>query len=388
MADEENCVEFTCACGYGTQRLHNLNRHRKSCNTDLMKTMYLSQIAELKTQNTELKTDKNQRDATIERLMLENCNLKEKLAAETARNQAQLNGFVSMAIQQHQPAVYTPPPQPTQIYAPPPPQKTTFSEPFLSVEAPVEQGASEGRQPLENITIEIVSAKPATEEKIPRPKQYLEELTPIDINEFTAIFNKDEPYNEKTQDGYSYITDDDLKTVYDGGRYDCDRHEYWLLDIIERVINGYGKPLTYRSFHSMKNTQTGHLVMAFYQNDDWVFDNDLFESKLLTCLRNMRNVINHRISDIEIPALAERNADNIKWNIKKDKESDEIKVETSWENDYTQTLRGISTAIQDTITNPYKIMIEVKKKFILDTDTIIKDIDDPTRKLKVNLEKK
>jgi hypothetical protein len=342
-----------------------------------IKTMYEDQLKQKDTQIAQLNIDINIVTAEL-------CSVKEKLAAETARNQAQLNGFVSMAIHQHQQPVYTPPPQPTQIYAPPPPPIAAAPPPpapLTITVAPVEEP---------NITIEIVSAKPATEDKIPRPKQYLEELNPIDINEFTAIFNKDEPYDEETQEGYSYITDDDLKTVYEGGRYDCDRHEYWLLDIIERVINGYGKPLTYRPFHSMKHTQTGHMVMAFYENDDWVFDNDLFESKLLTCLRNMRNVINLRVSDIEIPALAERNANNIKWNIRKDEKDPEsdIKVETTWENDYTQTLRGISTAIQDTITHPYKIMIEVKKKFILDTDTIIKDIADPTRKLKVNLEKK
>ena len=102
----------------------------------------------------------------------------------------------------------------------------------------------------------------------------------------------------------------------------------------------------------------------------------------------MRNVINIRINDIEVPQLALRNEDNIKWNVKKNKESDEILVETSWESEYTKSLRIIATAIQDTITNPYKIMVETKKKFILDTDTIRKDMDDPTHKLKVDLEKK
>jgi hypothetical protein len=344
--------------------------------------MYLSQIAELKTQNTELKTDKNQRDATIERLMLENCNLKEKLAAETARNQAQLNGFVSMALHQHQQPVYTPPPQPTQIYAPPPPPIVAAPPP----PAPLTIAVAPAKEP--NIQMEIVSAKPATEEKIPRPKQYLDELKPIDINYFTEAFKNDEDYDEQTQEGYRYLTEDDLKTTYEGGRYDSDRHEYWLLDIIERLINGYGEPLTYRSFHSIRDTKLNGYVMAFYENKEWIFDNELFESKFITCLRNMRTVINNRISDIEVPALAQRNAYNAGFNIKKDKDSDEILVETVWESEYTQLLRGISAEILDTITHPYKIMTEVKKKFILDTDTIIKDIHDPTRKLNVNLEKK
>jgi hypothetical protein len=96
---------YNCACGYATLRLHNLNRHRKMCSTDVMKTMYLSQIAELK-------ADKIQRDVTIERLNAELCNVKERLAAETARSQAQLHGFVSMALHQHPQPVYVPPPPP------------------------------------------------------------------------------------------------------------------------------------------------------------------------------------------------------------------------------------------------------------------------------------
>ena len=373
MADEENCVEFTCECGYVTRKFSNLNRHRMSCNTIIMKTiktMYEDQMKQKDTQIAQLNIE-------INRVTAELCSVKEKLAAETARNQAQLNGFVSMAIHQHQQPVYTPPP-PTQIYVPPPPP--------IAAATPPPPPQIQAEEP--NITIEIVSAKPATEEKIPRPKQYLDLLTPIDINDFTDVFKKDEDYNEETQEGYRYFIDNDFKTTYEGGSYDCDRHEYWLLDIFERVINGYGKPLTYRPFHSMKHTQTGNMVMAFYENDDWVFDNDQFESKFITCLRNMRNVINIRINDIEVPQLALRNEDNIKWNVKKNKESDEILVETSWESEYTKSLRIIATAIQDTITNPYKIMVETKKKFILDTDTIRKDMDDPTQKLKVDLEKK
>lgn len=375
MADKENCVEFTCECGYVTRKFSNLNRHRMSCNTIIMKTiktMYEDQMKQKDTQIAQLNIE-------INRVTAELCSVKEKLAAETARNQAQLNGFVSMAIHQQQQPVYTPPP-PTQIYVPPPPP--------IAAATPPPPPQIQAEEP--NITIEITSAKPATEKKIPRPKQYLDELDPLDINYFIAKFDEDEDYNEETQEGYRYFKDDDFKLAYEGGPYYYDRHEYWLLDIFERMINGYRKPLTHRSFHSIKNPQTGHLVMAFYENDDWVFDNDQFESKFIKCLRNMRNVINRRVNEIELPMIARINADNITFGVRKDKfdnESD-IVVLTSWENEETETLRDISTNIQDTITNPYKIMIEVKKKFILDTDTIIKNMDDPLRKLKVNLEKR
>ena len=168
MADEENCVEFTCECGYVTRKFSNLNRHRMSCNTIIMKTiktMYEDQMKQKDTQIAQLNIE-------INRVTAELCSVKEKLAAETARNQAQLNGFVSMAIHQHQQPVYTPPP-PTQIYVPPPPP--------IAAATPPPPPQIQAEEP--NITIEIVSAKPATEEKIPRPKQYLDLLTPIDINE-------------------------------------------------------------------------------------------------------------------------------------------------------------------------------------------------------------
>ena len=369
MDSEENCVElFTCECGGQYASISAINKHvRKGCRViqdRLVREGYLNTIRE--------------RDSTIERLNAELCSVKQQLAAETARNQAQLGSFVSMAMNHHQQPYY-PPPAPVQqpVYAAPlPPPNVVAAAP-----PPPQIQASEP-----NITIEV-SKPPEPKEKsepVPKPKDYIDMLNPVDIKEFTELFTRDD-YDEETEEGFSYITQDDFKTVLENGSYDIDRHNYWVLDIVERLINRYSTPLSQRPFHSIKDTKTGGFIIGVYQDGDWVFDNDLFEEKFLRCIRSMNGVITHWINYIEAPIIEYRNKENEQWGVR-DSEG-EIRVEKICECHQTEMLRAISENLRKTVSQPYSLMAEVKKKFILDSDVIIKDMKDPRRKLAVNLEK-
>jgi len=206
-----------------------------------------------------------------------------------------------------------------------------------------------------------------------------------EIDEFIELFNRYD-YDEQTGDGFSAFSPSDCLSATERGTWDCDRHNYWVLDRIQSVVNRISNPLSNRTFHSTL-CSNGSYTVYFYEDGEWINDAAEFEKKVLRLLRNMLRQIMTWIRDIELPLLAYRNAENVLYNIC-DRDGNP-KIEKMIDGcSKTATMRAITEHLIDNIANPFTFMTQIRKKIILTSAAVASDKLDKTIPIYTELEPK
>jgi hypothetical protein len=220
--------------------------------------------------------------------------LKIELATERARNQAQLGGFVSMAMNHHQQPVYhqpTPPP-PQQVYIQPPPApappKISAPEPIITIEA-----ESPAPPVVEETTDKPHPAK--KEKKINIVDWMVEECNPLPIEDFVKIMRGETDYEYETD--HMYFKEEDLKP-FPEGVFSFDDSPKWFCHRLKNVLKfiGGGK-IVNRSFHSIYNAHSKVNKMWTYsqKEDGWIESDEEFIRYISQAIGGMKKIINNLI---------------------------------------------------------------------------------------------
>ena len=218
-------------------------------------------------------------------------------------------------------------------------------------------------------------------------KPYLEEILPsaVSIQEFIELIRRDEIDHEG--DVICCFEDKDLISVYDGGNYDESIDIKWTLDIIERFINKFTRPLRYRPFHCIRDSKS-HPVMCFKDKGEWVTDNDAFEKYLNRILHGMSAILTKRIIRIHEPIIEYLNEQNRLFRCNVDEFGNLIECKHFDGNDKTLPMLAIATMLNNNAANPYNMMVAFKIKFTLDSEDVAEDTKKPFRKLHKVIEDK
>jgi len=370
----EKC-DYTCdGCDGVYSTSFNLTKHMKKCKVIQQQQSREGYMMVIRDKDLIIESQRKEVDSLRNQVM----ELKIELATERARNQAQLGGFVNMAMSQHhqQPVYHQPAQQPPQqVYIQPPPTpappKVSAPEPIITIEA---------EPPAEEETPE---EKPEPV-KVKHPINYRNDVfvgprKPWNINEFIDLMSKDE------EDEFCCFEENDLILTFEGTKYNPNGNYSgepisWLLGILERTFNKFTYPLSNRAFHSIKNTH-GRYVLCYYDNKEWVDDNELFEKKLNTLLHAMSNILTRRIRDIEDPIIERTNAEYKLYNVDPDGFGNPRQISTLDGYKYTEVMRDAQAQINNMAQNSFKLISAMKEKFILDNEMVLQDMKDNTKKI-------
>jgi hypothetical protein len=379
MSDHENETnKYVCdGCDGAYSTSFNLTKHMKKCKVIQQQQSREGFMMVIRDKELIIESQRKEVDSLRNQVM----ELKIELATERARNQAQLGGFVSMAMNQHhQQPVYQQPPPPQQVYIQPPqvqaPPPAPAPAPVITIEA---------EPPAPTVEQTPEKPAPAPKQKVLKPIDYIDEhftgqYEPVCIRTFISQIRRDD-------DEYCCFQDYDLMSIYENGNINSSggyggEPETWVTNIIEREFNKNKYPLSNRPFHSIKNSH-GKQEMNYYDSElgGWVENNDEFEKKLCSLLKSMSTVLHHRIVALEEPAIEHLNEENRMYRHKIDAFGELVVFKIIDEYQPTAVMRDALAALNHMSQNPYKLMSLIKQKFILDTDMILEDMKDRTKKI-------